>query len=209
MAAALAIEYCSGCWVAQERGCVVLGYATAAVILSQERIHMSVVPMAPQVSSQLLSSCLVYTGYTVQAMWTARQLVSWTGWGAIQTESSRIIKGLVCKENDIRFYSVAAENPLKNIEQQSNRIMSMLEPLSWRHYGACIPGRQDYMTPTRAYCRRPERRIKDLKKASGSRNGKGRRMARDFYKGQCGLVEGAASEIQCFTICRQKGYWTG
>ena len=68
MAAALAIEYCFGCRVAQEKGCVVLGYAMAAVILSQERIHMSVVPMAPRVSFQLLSSCLVYTGYTVQAM---------------------------------------------------------------------------------------------------------------------------------------------
>ena len=62
------------------------------------------------------------------------------------------------------------------------------------------------MTPTRAYCRRPERTIKELKKASGSRNGEGRRIARDFSKGQCGLGEGAASEIQYFTICRQKGY---
>lgn len=52
--------YCYGCCVmhriwfwllfAQERGCVVLGYATAAVILSQERINMSVVPVLPQVS---------------------------------------------------------------------------------------------------------------------------------------------------------------
>ena len=66
MAAALAIEYCSGCWVAQERGCVVLGFATAAVILSQERINMSVVPIAPQVSFQLLSSCLVYAGFSKQ-----------------------------------------------------------------------------------------------------------------------------------------------
>ena len=51
------------------------------------------------------------------------------------------------------------------------------------------------MTPTRTYCRRPERRIKDLKEASGSRNGEGRWIARDFHKGQCGLVDGAASEI--------------
>ena len=49
-------EYCSGCCVSQERGCVVLGYAMAAVILSQERINMSVVPIAPQISFQLLAA---------------------------------------------------------------------------------------------------------------------------------------------------------
>ena len=59
-------EYCSGCCVSQERSCVVLGYAMAAVILSQERINMSVVPMAPRISFQLLSSCLVYTGISKQ-----------------------------------------------------------------------------------------------------------------------------------------------
>lgn len=53
-----------------------------------------------------------------------------------QVGSSQIIKGFVCHENDFRFYSVAAEKPLKNIEQQSNIIMYMLEPLSWQHYGA-------------------------------------------------------------------------
>ena len=59
-------EYCSGCCVSQERSCVVLGYAMADVILSQERINMSVVPMAPRISFQLLSSCLVYTGISKQ-----------------------------------------------------------------------------------------------------------------------------------------------
>ena len=40
-------EYCFGCCISQERGCVVLGYAMAVVILSQERINTSAVPMAP------------------------------------------------------------------------------------------------------------------------------------------------------------------
>ena len=33
-----------------------LGYAMAAVILSQERINMSVVPIVPQISFQLLAA---------------------------------------------------------------------------------------------------------------------------------------------------------
>ena len=55
-------EYCSGCCVSQERGCVVLGYAMTVVILSQERKNTSVVPMVPRVSFQLLISCLSTLG---------------------------------------------------------------------------------------------------------------------------------------------------
>ena len=57
-------EYCSGCCVSQERGCVVLGYAMTAVILSQERKkHVC----SSYSSSNLLPASYllpVYTGFS-------------------------------------------------------------------------------------------------------------------------------------------------
>ena len=54
----VALWLCCGCCyscISQEKGCV-----------SQERINVSVVPMAPWVSFQPLSSCLAYPGFSKQ-----------------------------------------------------------------------------------------------------------------------------------------------
>ena len=61
-------EYCYGCCVIQKRDCALLGYAMAAATaaVSQERINVSAVPMAPQVFFQPLGSHLAYPGFSEQ-----------------------------------------------------------------------------------------------------------------------------------------------
>ena len=61
-------KYCYGHCASQERLCIVLGYAMAAVAccISQESINVSAVPMAPQVFFQPLSSRLAYPEFNKQ-----------------------------------------------------------------------------------------------------------------------------------------------
>ena len=72
-------KYCYGHCASQERLCIVLGYAMAAVAccISQESINVSAVPMAPQVFFQPFSLCLTYPGFSElceqQENWHCRQ----------------------------------------------------------------------------------------------------------------------------------------
>ena len=61
-------KYCYGHCASQQRLCIVLGYAMAAVAccISQESINVSAVPMAPQVFFQPLSSRLAYPEFNKQ-----------------------------------------------------------------------------------------------------------------------------------------------
>lgn len=61
----------------------------------------------------------------------------------------------MCHEKDFRFYSVAAEEPLKNLEQQSNIIMCMSDNCSGKIVERGLQGGKTTGHPQGVYCRRP------------------------------------------------------